>query len=45
VHKHRGNYKRYHGFQIVHHRFSYHGIGKTDCDSNILQKLFIQYQF
>ena len=37
VHKHSGNYKRYHAFQIFHRRFSYHGIGKTDCDSNILQ--------
>jgi hypothetical protein len=28
VHKHSGNYKRYHAFQIFHRRFSYHGIGK-----------------
>jgi hypothetical protein len=37
VYKHSGNYKRYHAFQIFHRRFSYHGIGKTDCDSKILQ--------
>ena len=36
-HKYHGNYKRYHAFQIFHRRFSYHGIGKTDCDSKILQ--------
>ena len=37
VHKHRGNYKRYHALQIFHRIFSYLGIGKTDCDSKILQ--------
>ena len=37
VHKNRGNYKSYHALQIFHRIFSYLGIGKTDCDSKILQ--------
>jgi len=36
-HKYHGNYKRYHAFQMFHRIFSYLGIGKTDCDSKILQ--------
>ena len=37
VHTNRGNYKRYHALQIFHRIFSHLGIGKTDCDSKILQ--------